>query len=272
MKGVLSNEAVQQLKKQLATQIQSHLPDLLPEEAYKRISTYDVETKDFWAEVPAVQTIHKIAPSLMELLQESKILEALHGIIPSKNIKCIQSIYFVKSPGSIGTPWHQDEFYLPTRDRSLTAVWISLSEANKENGGVDVIPKSHQAGVLYQLDPKDYERNIKTIDKWNTKDAVCLETQEGDVALFNGYLLHSSGINLSQNAFREAVVFHVMSSESLFPYRPDDNFEGKRLDPADFRDFFQVSGIDPYSFKGKEDLYKPYIQKPHNIYQKAKNK
>lgn len=34
-------------------------------------------------------------------------------------IKCCQSMLFVKGPGMPGQAWHQDERFIPTRDRSL---------------------------------------------------------------------------------------------------------------------------------------------------------
>jgi ectoine hydroxylase-related dioxygenase (phytanoyl-CoA dioxygenase family) len=53
---------------------------------------------------------------------------------------------------------HQDEANIPTRDRSLTAVWIALDDATLENGCLWVIPGSHRSGVLHlvreQNDPR----------------------------------------------------------------------------------------------------------------------
>ena len=43
--------------------------------------------------------------------------------------KCLQSMFVVKPPGGNASPWHQDEHPIPTRDRSLTGVWIALADA-----------------------------------------------------------------------------------------------------------------------------------------------
>ena len=51
---------------------------------------------------------------------------------------------FIKSEGKPGQAWHQDEFFIPTRDRSLTAVWIALDDATVENGCLWVLPGSHR--------------------------------------------------------------------------------------------------------------------------------
>ena len=58
-------------------------------------------------------------------------------------------MFFVKPPGFQGQAWHQDEIYIPTRDRSLTGAWIALDDATIENGCLWVIPGSHRTGYLY---------------------------------------------------------------------------------------------------------------------------
>ena len=45
----------------------------------------------------------------------------------SGNVKCMQSMLFIKPPGYQGQSWHQDENYIPTRDRSLIGAWIAMT-------------------------------------------------------------------------------------------------------------------------------------------------
>jgi phytanoyl-CoA hydroxylase len=56
---------------------------------------------------------------------------------------------FIKSEGKPGQAWHQDELFIPTRDRSLTAAWIALDDAIVGNGCLWVLPGSHRPGILY---------------------------------------------------------------------------------------------------------------------------
>lgn len=46
----------------------------------------------------------------------------------------MQTMLFVKPPGFPGQAWHQDENFIPTRDRSLCGGWIALDDATIENG------------------------------------------------------------------------------------------------------------------------------------------
>lgn len=56
---------------------------------------------------------------------------------------------FVKAPGKPGQSWHQDEFFIPTRDMSLTGVWIAIDDAYIDNGCLWVVPGSHKPALLH---------------------------------------------------------------------------------------------------------------------------
>jgi phytanoyl-CoA hydroxylase len=45
---------------------------------------------------------------------------ALTSVIGA-DVKAMQSMLFTKGEGKPGQAWHQDEFFIPTRDRSMTA-------------------------------------------------------------------------------------------------------------------------------------------------------
>ena len=50
------------------------------------------------------------------------------------DVKEMQSMLFIKAAGKPGQAWHQDEEFIPTRDRTLMGGWIALDDANTENG------------------------------------------------------------------------------------------------------------------------------------------
>ena len=69
--------------------------------------------------------------------------------------KCMQSMFVVKPPGGSGSPWHQDEHPIPTRDRSLTGVWIALTDATvAERLPVDPAGQPQVGGDLRALRPR----------------------------------------------------------------------------------------------------------------------
>ncbi|MGH2579295.1 MAG: phytanoyl-CoA dioxygenase family protein, partial [Actinomycetota bacterium] len=178
------------------------------------------------------------------------------------NVKMMQSMLFIKSEGKPGQAWHQDETHIPTRDRSLTAVWIAIDDATVENGCLWVIPGSHRLGVLYpdreQDDPRfDCTREAYGF-RYREEDAVPVELPAGSALLFDGYLLHRSLPNTGRHGMRRALVNHYMSAESLLPwFRPAD---GEPMGTVDHRDVLLIAGDDPYEFKGIEDLMHPHVR------------
>jgi ectoine hydroxylase-related dioxygenase (phytanoyl-CoA dioxygenase family) len=164
------------------------------------------------------------------------------------SVKCIQSMYFLKSPGKPGQAWHQDEIYIPTRDRSLIGAWIAVDDATIDNGCLWVLPGSHQAGVLYpQRDPAPGEFDGSQ-EAYGFDDAaeVAVEVPAGSVVFFNGYLLHRSRKNRS-DGYRRVLVNHYMSGQTLSPWGAQS--EGATAGALDNRCIVPVVGTDPYHWK-----------------------
>ncbi|HET6292554.1 MAG TPA: phytanoyl-CoA dioxygenase family protein, partial [Kribbella sp.] len=76
---------------------------------------------------------HKFSDLMLATMRHPAIVSALTKLI-GPNVKAMQSMLFIKSEGKPGQAWHQDEMFIPTRDRSLTAAWIALDDATTENG------------------------------------------------------------------------------------------------------------------------------------------
>jgi phytanoyl-CoA hydroxylase len=204
---------------------------------------------------------HKISSLARDIARHPRVVEQLTRVI-GPNVKMMQSMLFIKSEGRPGQAWHQDETHIPTRDRSLTAVWIALDDATVENGCLWVIPGSHRAGVLYP----DREQNDPRFDctreaygfQYRVQDAIPVELPAGAGLLFDGYLLHRSLPNNGRNGLRRALVNHYMNAESLLPWFPPN--EGEPMGTTDHRDIMLVAGEDPYAFKGTADVMLPHIR------------
>jgi phytanoyl-CoA hydroxylase len=202
---------------------------------------------------------HKVSPPARDALAAPRIVDALTAVI-GPNVKAMQSMLFVKSEGKPGQAWHQDEFFIPTRDRSLTAVWIALDDATVENGCLWVLPGSHRRGVIYpareQDDPR-FDCSTEAYDfPYTDEQSVPVEIPAGTALIFNGYLLHRSLENSGRHGYRRALANHYMSAESLLPWRAPSPEEHMAI--ADYRDIVLVAGEDPYAYKGTAEIAKPY--------------
>ena len=194
-------------------------------------------------------------------ISHSKIVEILTWLV-GPNVKAVQSMLFIKKASKPGQAWHQDENFIPTRDRSLIGVWIALDDAVIENGCLWVIPGSHKDGILYPTRPHNSTEFDHTPELFQTpfegEMGMAVEVKRGGAVFFNGYLHHRSLKNRApEGTFRRALVNHYMSAESLLPWNLDGKIEMKK----DMRDIMMVAGKDPYEYKGLEEITTPFLRK-----------
>jgi phytanoyl-CoA hydroxylase len=204
---------------------------------------------------------HKLSERMRGTLAHPVVVDALRQRI-GPNVKAMQSMLFIKSEGKPGQAWHQDELFIPTRDRSLTAAWIALDDATVENGCLWVLPGSHRRGVLYpdrdHHDPR-FDCEVEAYDfPYRDEDAVAVEVPAGSVVLFSGHLLHMSLPNRGRHGLRRALVNHYMSAESPLPWFLPP--QGSTMGRADHRDIVLVAGTDPYAYKGTVDVMRPHVR------------
>merc|ERR1712151_63721 len=132
----------------------------------------------------ASETIMTVARQLTTVLQ--------HLIRP--DLIFLGSQFFLRPPGSLGQPWHQDETYMRTNDSSLVSLWIALDNMSLANGGLTMLPGSHRPNVLWPTQ----EHNLTTsYDAHHMavgfpydvdKESVPLELNSTAALVFGGHL------------------------------------------------------------------------------------
>jgi phytanoyl-CoA hydroxylase len=210
--------------------------------------------------VLAVHFPHWVSPVAMAMVSHPGVTEVVSQIAGAHlphwdgSIKCCQSMLFVKGPDMPGQAWHQDERYIPTRDRSLVGAWIALDDATVDNGCLWVIPGSHRDGYLFPTrahdDPDEYDVSDQAYG-FDDSAAVAVEVPAGAVVFFNGYLLHRSSKNRTPG-FRRALVNHYLNAWSLLPWTTAPSVPGFSLATLDNRAVVPL-GHDPYAWKGYTD-------------------
>ena len=214
------------------------------------------------ANILCIHQPHFISPIMEKYVKHPELCGVLSQITAAHipfwdgSVKCMQSMLFVKPSGFQGQSWHQDEIYIPTRDRSLIGGWIAMDDATVENGCLWVIPGSHQMGYLYSQKPHGNPEEFDAADLesygFDETLEVPIEVKTGTVVFFNGYLLHRSRKNRGQT-YRRVLVNHYCNAWSLLPWSVKD---GESPATADRRSVIPVSGIDPYAWKGYEPTSK----------------
>jgi hypothetical protein len=210
-------------------------------------------------DVLAVHFPHKVSEPMRAVMRHPAVVEVLSSLI-GPDLKAMQTMVFVKAAGKPGQAWHQDESYIPTRDRSLCGVWIALDDATVENGCLWFHPGSHRPGVLWRMTPHDdprFDPSDETVDHpFDREGGVAAELKVGGVVFFNGYVLHRSLPNRARAGYRRAFVTHYMSARSLLPW--SIGFPPTRR--TDYRDIEMVAGDDPYAWKGVRDESLPFVR------------
>ena len=228
----------------------SGLPPVLPED-----SDEDVIRRTICVHFP-----HKLSEVMVDFLAHPTIVDVLTRTI-GPNVKCMQSMLFIKASGKPGQAWHQDEGFIPTRDRSLGAAWIALDDATVENGCLWVLPGSHKRGILWPHREHEDERFDCVVESfafpYRDEDSIPVEVKAGSIVFFNGYLLHRSLPNVAGGGFRRSLVNHYCSAETLLPWLPQTN---GGIAMHDHRDIVMIAGTDPYAYKGTTDLMYSHIR------------
>ncbi|MBX3012288.1 MAG: phytanoyl-CoA dioxygenase family protein [Caldilineaceae bacterium] len=204
---------------------------------------------------------HKLSPVMYDFLAHPTIVEVLTRTI-GPNIKCMQSMLFIKAAGKPGQAWHQDEGFIPTRDRSLGAAWMALDDATVDNGCLWVLPGSHKRGILWPHREHSDLRFDCVVESYEfpfrDEDAIPVEVKAGAIVFFNGYLLHRSLPNVAQGGFRRSLVNHYCSAETFLPWLPPAASAAVAM--HDHRDIVLIAGEDPYAYKGTQEIMYSHIR------------
>jgi polysaccharide pyruvyl transferase WcaK-like protein len=104
----------------------------------------------------------------------------------------------MNKPAGQGTvlPWHQDGGDVWALDRDpLVTVWVALDPATRANGCLEVIPGSHNLGLLSLYGSTVAEEDVAR--HCPPERVLPLEVEAGHAVLLHNWLIHRSGVNPS---------------------------------------------------------------------------
>lgn len=151
-----------------------------------------------------------------------------------------QSMFYFKPAGARGQALHQDNFFLKVEPGTCIAAWAALDPADRENGGLEVVPGTHAMDIFCPEEADldvSFTRNYVPVPPG--LEAVPVDMAPGDVLFFNGSLVHGSNPNRSADRFRRSFIGHYIgrSSERLSAwYRPILTMSGEEVAIAENTD------------------------------------
>ena len=143
--------------------------------------------------------------------------------------------------GVIG--WHQDQGYWQCTDRedAITA-WVALADVDEDNGCMEVVPGSHQWGLLgedhfYQQDIDSQTKRIEERSGRTFQSTPCI-LAAGCASFHHNSTIHGSRPNLSDRA-RLSIAVHMIADGTRYRAGSGDGHSSNTL--------LQPTDGDPYA-------------------------
>ena len=236
--GLFSTEEIDNLREHFMQMQAEALDKDSPLRRYYQPKTMEEAGGDILQHYPRVMHPHRFDELSMKQMLDGRVGAVLEDLMGAEPIAA-QSMFYFKPHGARGQALHQDNFYLNVQPSTCVAAWLAVDDADPENGGMNVVPRSHEGGVLC---PKmaDMEQSFTTEDVGVPAglEAVPAIMKAGDVLFFGGETIHGSTPNISENRFRRAFICHYVPattkamSRNYFPLR---HFDGS---------FFEAEGLE----------------------------
>lgn len=125
-----------------------------------------------------------------------------------------QSMLYFKPAGGRGQALHQDHQYITTTP--LVGVWVALDRADRANGGMVVVPRSHTHGLMKV---RKADTGLSFTGGGTEVPAglqeLGIDMEPGDALLFGGFLVHGSYPNTTTDRFRRSFICHFIGASAV---------------------------------------------------------
>ncbi len=155
----------------------------------------------------------------------------------------VQTMYMAKAvEGGTGVALHQDTHYIRNEPNTLMACWIAMSDTDRDNGGLCVVPGSHRRALYGTQSPrdekehasweKDYRMRAPDGREWDEPmhshevegvdpgELQFLAVPRGSGVFFTSMTIHGSYANRSTDRTRLAFATHYVKAGTWI-YRCD---------------------------------------------------
>ncbi|MGY4627143.1 phytanoyl-CoA dioxygenase family protein [Bradyrhizobium sp. USDA 4486] len=155
---------------------------------------------------PLLKRPHLLFACLNELVREERIVDAIEDLY-GENLLVWGSDLFIKEPSDPAfVSWHQDSTYWGLSSPDVVTAWVALSESNKANGALEVIPGTHLKDQLPHRDTfatdNMLSRGQEIAVEVDPGSSQVLELEPGEMSLHHVRLVHGSPPNRSKTQRR----------------------------------------------------------------------
>jgi phytanoyl-CoA hydroxylase len=163
----------------------------------------------------------------MKYAKDDRILEIVEELM-GPDIKLFGSQLFMKPPGGVEKPYHQDSPYFPIEPMSLVTCWIALDDVTVENGCLWVVPGSHRLGPLPHTEKwlvGDREDKRVPESEFDRSTEVPITLSPGSCSFHHSLILHMSHPNHTKTS-RRGLAYHYMTAQSRWtnPNKPQPKY------------------------------------------------
>lgn len=192
------------------------------------------------ARYPRVIHPHRFDEGSRRRLIDPRLRAMLRTLIADEPL-AVQTMFYYKPPGSRGQAFHQDNFYLKVKPHTCIAAWIAIDPSTPDNGGLQVVPGTHDVDVAcpeYADSAESFTRDF--VKPPEEREPVKLHLDPGDVLFFNGSVIHGSGPNRTADTWRRSFICHYMPAAAThigkyyLPHAID--FDGNPIDRSSNED------------------------------------
>ncbi|SLN58146.1 Phytanoyl-CoA dioxygenase (PhyH) [Roseovarius albus] len=178
--------------------------DVFTEEEALRLRKELEAAEEKWPEAfqgAARNNAHLNLMCLDEIVHNTTLVDAIEDLI-GPDILNYGTVLFIKEPKDPGfVSWHQDARYMGLEPHVGVTAWVALTEANDENGCMQMIPGSQ--GAIRQHNDTFGEENILTrgqeVQDVDESKAVSTVLRPGQMSIHSARVVHSSQPNRSND-------------------------------------------------------------------------
>ena len=164
--------------------------------------------------------VYFLDKELYSLVQDMRITDPVRSILEEDEISLWTDKLNLKRPGrGSGFGWHQDSPYWVHDSNNvdlLPNVYLSLDDADENNGCFRVIRASHKEGCLPGTSNGTQLGGFYTDPNYfNETDAVDFHIKAGSLVFFNQHIVHGSGPNLSDQQRRAYIITYQPKDQPM---------------------------------------------------------